>query len=447
MDFSLEYCIEKISNPKTKEYFKEVVSSYWNENYRSSVVMLYSVVICDLVYKMQDLRDIYNDQSASDILNAIDKAQKDNPKDSKWETDLVNNIHSRTQLISDIEKKQIEHLKYYRNLSAHPVLENHYKLYQPSKEIVLGLIQNMYNAIFSKDILLSKNIIPFFLNDISTNKYMFFNNKYFIFDDIAQFKKFLDNRYFNHMNNTIKNYLFTSLWKFTFKLNDKDCNENRMLHFIILSILFSENTTSLLEHIKLNSNKFNVEIQYIDYLFIFLCMYPQIYNNLGDDVKSQLIACSKNTNAPNYDIYIITRIFISRDLPTHCKDLKEHFSDINIKPDYVTFFYALFKYAEEANFLEELLNTYIDLFNKSFSFVEAGNRYFVFIELYLNKMNLTQIKKLIDYIIENEQIYCSYYVQNQFSIINEYAKKYISPDFNLDTEIHKHIDTKNSSNI
>ena len=62
-------------------------------------------------------------------------------------------------------------------------------------------------------------------------------------------------------------------------------------------------------------------------------------------------------------------------------------------------------------------------------------------------MNLTQIKKLIDYIIENEQIYCSYYVQNQFSIINEYAKKYISPDFNLDTEIHKHIDTKNSSNI
>ncbi|MBE5059936.1 hypothetical protein INF25_03945 [Megamonas funiformis] len=435
MDFSLDYCIEKISNPKTKEYFKEVVSSYWNGNYRSSVVMLYSVVICDLIYKMQNLRDIYNDKSASDILDKISKAQKNNPKDPKWETDLINNIYSRTQLISDIEKTQIEHLKYYRNLSAHPVMENHYELYQPPKEIVLGLIKNMYNAIFSKDILLSKDIISFFLEDISINKYIFLNNKYFVFDDLTQLKKFLDNRYFNHMNNTIKNNLFSSLWKFTFKLDNKDCNKNRILHFIILSILFSENTTALLEHIKLNSNKFNIDIKFMDYLFMFLCMYPQIYKNLNNDVKSQLIACSQNTNVSNYDIYMITHIFISKDLSTHCKDLIDYFSNLNIKPDYITPFYTLSKYAEEANSLEELLNTYIDLFSKSFSFNETNNRYLVFIELYLNKMNATQIKNLITSIMENSQIYGSFYFQGQFSKLNEYAKKYISPNFNLENEI------------
>ena len=33
---------EEIYFKKTREYFKEVVSSYSNENYRSAIVMLYS---------------------------------------------------------------------------------------------------------------------------------------------------------------------------------------------------------------------------------------------------------------------------------------------------------------------------------------------------------------------------------------------------------------------
>lgn len=46
---------------KTKEYFKEVVSSYINGNYRSATVMLYSVAICDILFKLQELKDMYND--------------------------------------------------------------------------------------------------------------------------------------------------------------------------------------------------------------------------------------------------------------------------------------------------------------------------------------------------------------------------------------------------
>ena len=35
---------------KTREYFKEVLSSYANGNYRSAIVMLYSIAICDILY-------------------------------------------------------------------------------------------------------------------------------------------------------------------------------------------------------------------------------------------------------------------------------------------------------------------------------------------------------------------------------------------------------------
>lgn len=41
--------------------FKEVLSSYLNENYRSVTVMLYSIAICDILFKLQELNDMYND--------------------------------------------------------------------------------------------------------------------------------------------------------------------------------------------------------------------------------------------------------------------------------------------------------------------------------------------------------------------------------------------------
>lgn len=48
-EYSLEKMAEKIHYGKTKEYFGEVLSSYHNENYRSAVVMLWSVAVCDIV--------------------------------------------------------------------------------------------------------------------------------------------------------------------------------------------------------------------------------------------------------------------------------------------------------------------------------------------------------------------------------------------------------------
>ena len=71
MDFSLDTSAEHIHDKRTKELFREVVSSYEHKNYRSAIVMLYTVVICDLIYKMQDLEDIYQDEKAKDILSKI----------------------------------------------------------------------------------------------------------------------------------------------------------------------------------------------------------------------------------------------------------------------------------------------------------------------------------------------------------------------------------------
>ena len=84
---------DEIYFPKTREYFKEVISSYSNGNYRSATVMLYSVAICDILLKLKELKDMYNDSTASSILNEIESTQKESASKSSWEKELLEKIN------------------------------------------------------------------------------------------------------------------------------------------------------------------------------------------------------------------------------------------------------------------------------------------------------------------------------------------------------------------
>lgn len=64
---------ENIYFSQIRNYFKEIISSYDNENYRSAMVMLYSTIICDLLLKLKELSDVYNDSTAESLLNEINK--------------------------------------------------------------------------------------------------------------------------------------------------------------------------------------------------------------------------------------------------------------------------------------------------------------------------------------------------------------------------------------
>lgn len=70
-EFIIEYELEKVKSNLTKEYLKEVISSYNSGNYRSTIVVLYSVVIFDLLEKMKILSEIYNDGKATKILDEL----------------------------------------------------------------------------------------------------------------------------------------------------------------------------------------------------------------------------------------------------------------------------------------------------------------------------------------------------------------------------------------
>ena len=128
----IDSLVEQIQNNKTKEYFKEVLSSYYSGNYRSAIVMLYTCLICDLVYKLQEMSEYYNDKVSEEILNTINKKQSENPRSSEWEKYLVTEMYNNHRIIEIPEYTNIEALQQHRNLCAHPILKDGADLYSPN---------------------------------------------------------------------------------------------------------------------------------------------------------------------------------------------------------------------------------------------------------------------------------------------------------------------------
>ena len=97
-EYSFEMASEKIVDPRSKEYFAEVIGCYNGGFYRSAIVMLWSVVVCDLLYKLDVLANSNGDTTARGILDEIEQDRSNNPDSPKWEEKLLNLVFDRTEI-------------------------------------------------------------------------------------------------------------------------------------------------------------------------------------------------------------------------------------------------------------------------------------------------------------------------------------------------------------
>jgi hypothetical protein len=426
MDFTLETAEEYIPSKETRIYFKEVVSSYVNENYRSAIVMLYSVTICDLVYKMIELRDIYQDEKAKAILDDIEKMQQNNPTSSDWEVKLIKRIGEETELLSAIELKEIENLKEKRNLSAHPALTNQYELYRPTKQMTISLIYEILNAVLTKPPLLSKKVIDSFLEDIARNKDIFLTNNRQI--DKKSLHTFLRIRYFNHMGDALRKHLFRLLWKFIFITDDPQCNANRQINFMALYCLYQTYDKELLNYIKLEPKYFSVKKDYLNLLYDFLIVHPEIFDNLQEDAK----ILTKQLYEQN-DVHArILGVFISNSFEQHCDMLSNfNFGEYEIPQSIEKDISLLYDYSNRISKPHYALRAYIKIFANSRSFNEAYKNFNRWIRQYLDFMEEKELSDLLDSIETNSQIYNCWDIQHEFGYINSFMQKFWGNDFNL----------------
>lgn len=283
LEFSLNSFAEKIHYGKTKDYFQEVLSSYQNGNYRSAVVMLWSVAVCDIVYKLQYLVDLYDDKSAKSILIKLAKLQEEDPKSSAWEIQLIEDTYNKTSLLDSSEYENLRYLQKQRHLSAHPILNADKKLHKPNKDTVRSLIRNTLEGLLIKPPFYTKKITDEFLVNIAEAAPFL--------DTDVKVKRYVESRYLDRIKPEVELYIYKTLWKFVFNLNNENCSKNRDINFQVLEVITNRHREDIIKKISGNKDYYSnilPESIILNYLTFYLSKNSNFYELLNEDVKIKI---------------------------------------------------------------------------------------------------------------------------------------------------------------
>ena len=397
--YSIDHGYENINHPKTKEYFGEVMQSYVNGSNRSAVVMLYSVVVSDLIYKLKDLKDLYEDKSAIEILEKIEKLKRSNPKSSEWETKLIEEVGKKTFLLESLDKVNLEHLRNQRHLSAHPVLNGTDLLSTPNRETVRALMRNMLEGILTKGAVMGKEIFTLFIEDLAEHTNHFVNSE--------NLENYLEARYFKNINQQTIKKIFRSLWTVTFNLQDELCKKNRNINYLALKIIYKKYRSEMKEYIESDveyfSRTFNSKaIHSLEFLFAMLGHFPEIYKLMSKDSQKIL----QSLSSIEWSLRVKST-FLVDDFLEHVESLihdlySKKYKKYEISHGTTKFLVELSEKEGARSILNELLIKY---FVSSGSFIATRSNYEKFIEPYLGGFEASNLESILEGIDTNSQCY------------------------------------------
>jgi hypothetical protein len=418
-EFSLEKISESIYYGKSKAYFKEVLSSYHNENYRSAVVMLWSVAVCDIVFKLQSLIDLYGDASARQILDDVTAIQVANPNSPTWEVQLIDDVHSKTNLIDSAEYENLRYLQKQRHLSAHPVLNRDRELHSPKKETVRALIRNTLEEVLIKPPFYTQHILSELLADIAESSEVL-NNR-------AKTKKYIESRYLSRTTPSVELNLFRSLWKFVFKLENDSCNKNRLINLYVLEVIAGRNRAALNATITGDQDYFsNITSAEIpsSYIVYFLSKYPELYPLLKEDARLKIEHCIENDGVGK-----LVGWFTKSNLSAHGSDIKKWISSEERPSFSPQEFDFLLEISDSDEWQEEFCNIVSYYYGSSCSYDQADSRFQVAIPKYIKLFERTSLTYLAQQIENNSQCHDRSKARHDYVFIKEQLDKKFGTDF------------------
>ncbi len=425
-DFSIENSVSQFHSDKTKEYFQEVKSSFFNGNSRAAIVTLYSVVITDLLIKLEILTELYDDKIAEAILNETKTFQAASPTNPEWEKDLIEKVKNRTSIIDNVDYAHIQALKNDRHLCAHPVLDKEDKLYTPNSETVASHMRNMIESIFTKAPLLSKKILSTALIDISSK------SELLIDDDSLD--KYISSKYLRNLTVATEIQIFRDLWKFVFKLDNEECENNRIINFRFLYLLYQRNTFNCIEKIKNEQEYFSNILEStttINLLIRFIAENEFLYNEFREDVHLFIAQqVEKDTSAK------LVAWFLNKSIPEHLKQvkslIKDYFEGYDLSDASGQAYQRIIKICYAKGFTEEA-NQFIIWRYENVANYNAGDRIFSFL-VYpnLDKLNEEMILELCSKADGNSQVYDRKQAKEDHKKLRKHIEKQIGDTFEFD---------------
>lgn len=307
----MQYEMNFIEIEESRKMFEEIMTNYYQKNYRSCIVTINSLLYYDLMKKIEILKDSYNDNKSKKIYDEINKMINNNDKYSDIEINLLNLCKERN-LINNYFYEKAENLRKVRNHCAHPAFHTG-ELYIPSNAEVSMYIDYIYNDLLIINSINYYNAVDFVLDDIKEayNKEIGYTNDALRTRACRLYSKFDDKN---------RQKIFNSLFELSIIKNDDDSKKYRDYTYYymlwLVSFLKSKNIVLDLSVIK------KIKIAHLDRNFFD-------YNPYIKKIIIDSIITMKNVEENNSEIYELYKQFLyeSDNLYEMYEQLFASFSD------------------------------------------------------------------------------------------------------------------------
>ena len=209
-------------NPDSRSYFKEILQSYYSQNYRATIVLLYSFVIYDLFMKLHTMAN-EGDSKANKKLTDINAMIADDEKYSKVENEIIQFFKDNCPLYFNRFIEDIDYLKICRNKCAHLKVDDN-TLYIPSDYHARMLICSMYDHILSVKAPFIMDLFSIAQADVEnyTNSISYISDSQF--DE--SIKANIENKYLKRMTYDSLKKSYKTFIRLLFVSEDEKCIEN-----------------------------------------------------------------------------------------------------------------------------------------------------------------------------------------------------------------------------
>lgn len=209
-------------NSASRSYFKEILQSYYSQNYRATIVLLYSFVIYDLFMKLQTMAN-EGDKKAIKKIEEINTMISDDEKYSKVENEIVLFFKENCELYFRDFVEDIDYLKNCRNKCAH-LKVNDSTLYVPSDYHARMLICSMYDKILSVKAPFILDLFSFAEADVET----YSNTIDYSFGQVVEenVKNSIKNKYLSRMTYDSLKKSYKTFIRLNFISDAPECKQN-----------------------------------------------------------------------------------------------------------------------------------------------------------------------------------------------------------------------------
>lgn len=385
---TFEEQIDNIQRIETKDNFNEVYKCFSNSSYRATISLLWSTLVTDLILKAKEMDSIFGDPKAKEILDNIKKSQSENAKSSKWELDLVQDMHNKMHLYDSITLSQLEYLQQVRHWCSHPILNDvTLELYKPNKDETSAFIRLVLDHVLTVPSTFSNDVFSEILKEINL-----LNNNGLSQDRI---NVFILDKYLKHLPDKLFSKIFEDLWVLAFNKDNSDIQKNRETLVNFISFMYSHNTVECINTVRQKNEKFsNIKNDKMIIMHLvkgFLSKHSMILSELSKSTQQYI------------DHYISNEPKIFPWAPFKFSNLEDYINTA-IPHAKRNGFIFISNYASSQGVGKIVLQKGLEIFSQARNYDDANRIYRDYIQPVLHAFDLELFKKYIEICGANNQI-------------------------------------------